>query len=370
MPVAYAITYNAMPCHCSVPVLLHQGVLYRGMELVCDPQLRWPQSFQAVLIYAPAAADLLDPASWHASAPAGFDSAAMLPSWMPGPVNSGGFLEGNAVALPSGRVGLLLRCRVYDAQGRTYTLQHACLFHLEPPPAGGRQYADPALLSGEAVGGAAGPTAGQLPGGRAAHASASSQPGAMEAQQAQQAQHRHLAAAKPSDEAQLSQPQPQPPLLDSAADVTMKTAGASAGPLRLNWQGFVEMPGGGNKFTARFDPSTRLYLALTNPSIDRYGANSDARNILALVYSKDLLSWRVAATLLVPNDGLPWDDSLWRTAYQYPDWIVDGPDLLVAIRTAWGGAASFHDNNWLTFKRVADYRSLLPAATAVAAAAA
>ncbi len=204
-----------------------------------------------------------------------------------------------------------------------------------------------------------------------------------------------------------------------------------------------------HRFTARFDPSTGLYLALTNPSIDRYGANADARNILALVYSKDLLSWRVAATVLVPNDGLPWDDSLWRTAYQYPgvraalccdlfcnvpasecsrperakwrmplstgglclaalprqsigvavgcrsapalrslfanrtiaalnhphscsptDWIIDGPDLLVAIRTAWGGAASFHDNNWLTFKQVADYRSLLPAATAVEAAAA
>ena len=81
------------------------------------------------------------------------------------------------------------------------------------------------------------------------------------------------------------------------------------------------------RFTARFDPATQLYLAVTNPSIDRYGANSDARNILALAYSKDLLSWRVAATLLVPNDGLPWDDSLWRTAYQYP-----GAPLLRASR--------------------------------------
>ena len=30
----------------SVPVLLHQGTLFRGMELVCGPTLRWPQSFQ------------------------------------------------------------------------------------------------------------------------------------------------------------------------------------------------------------------------------------------------------------------------------------------------------------------------------------
>lgn len=71
------------------------------------------------------------------------------------------------------------------------------------------------------------------------------------------------------------------------------------------------------RFTARLDPSTGLYLALTNPSIDRYGANADARGILALAFSRDLLSWRVAATLLRPNDGLPWEESLWRTAYQY-----------------------------------------------------
>lgn len=35
------------------------------------------------------------------------------------------------------------------------------------------------------------------------------------------------------------------------------------------------------------------------------------------VYSRDLLLWRIATTVLVPSDGLPWDDSLWRTAYQY-----------------------------------------------------
>lgn len=29
----------------------------------------------------------------------------------------------------------------------------------------------------------------------------------------------------------------------------------------------------------------QLYLALTNPSVDRYGANPDARNILVLVRS-------------------------------------------------------------------------------------
>ena len=86
-------------------------------------------------------------------------------------------------------------------------------------------------------------------------------------------------------------------------------------------QGFCQcchaLPIATRRFSARLDPSTGLYLALTNPSIDRYGGNPDARSILALAFSRDLLSWRVAATLLRPNDGLPWEDSLWRTAYQY-----------------------------------------------------
>ena len=59
----------------------------------------------------------------------------MLPAWMPGPVVSGGYLEGSAVRLPEGGVGLLLRCRVYDGLGRLYDLQHACFFKLAPRPA-------------------------------------------------------------------------------------------------------------------------------------------------------------------------------------------------------------------------------------------
>jgi hypothetical protein len=270
---------------------------------------------------------------------------------MPGPVDSGGFLEGNAVALPSGHVALLLRCRVYDGQGRTYTLQHACLFLLEAAPA-----------AGEVAGGAAGMPVEVVE--QAANEAATGQHTEAEEQ---------WAAATEGSAAERRQAQRRQLAVAARQGAVAGPAAGGLqllGPMRLTWQGFVDMPGGGNKFTARFDPSTGLYLALTNPSIDRYGANPDARNILVLVYSSDLLSWRVAATLLVPNDGLPWDDSLWRTAYQYPDWIIDGQDLLVAIRTAWGGAASFHDNNWLTFKRVPNYRRLLPSAMAAAAAAA
>lgn len=150
-------------------------------------------------------------------------------------------------------------------------------------------------------------------------------------------------------------------------------------------------------------------MALTNPSIDRYGSNSDARNILVLVgaaavtraysasralksrfvgsscvwgawpcdqlsantcalphsffpsqvHSRNLLDWRIGTTVLVPNDGLPWEQSLWHTGYHYADIVIDGADLLAAIRTAYDGAHSYHDSNQITFKRVANFRQYL-----------
>lgn len=110
----------------------------------------------------------------------------------------------------------------------------------------------------------------------------------------------------------------------------------------------------------RYDDRTQLYLAVTNPSVDRYGSNPDARNILVLVYSENLVDWRTADTLLVPNDGLDWDTSLWKTSYMYVDWVFDRDDLLLVIRTSYDGARSFHDSNRITFKRVERYAQLLP----------
>ena len=150
----------------------------------------------------------------------------MLPAWMPGPVVSGGFLEGSAVRLPEGGVGLLLRCRVYDGQGRMYDLQHACFFKVRPQPAG-----------------------------RVAQQTAAGPPLASTA---------HFQPQRPQQGLPVVPEEPRP-------------------PGSLVWQGFVSMPGGGNKFIVRYDGSTGQYMALTNPSIDRYGSNPDARNMLVLV---------------------------------------------------------------------------------------
>ena len=150
-----------------------------------------------------------------------------------------------AVRLPNGGVGLLLRCRVYDGRGRMYGVQQACLYRLRPQPSPRRPPRPPVLQQA---------TAGVLRPGlttpRGMQARVLQQAGQEEQQQELQ---RHVPAQEPA-----------------------------TGP-DLVWQGFIEMPGGGNKFVVRYDAVSRRYLALTNPSIDRYGSNPDARNVLVLV---------------------------------------------------------------------------------------
>lgn len=124
----------------------------------------------------------------------------------------------SAVPLPGGGgVGLLLRCRVYDgfqasaaaapargpAQraspangGRLYSLQQACLFHATSAPAA------------------------------------------------------HSASASSSDGSGTALAHVQPALRQGGAEAA-GAAGVAAPPLRLQWQGFLDMPGGGNRFTAK-----------------------------------------------------------------------------------------------------------------------
>uniref|UniRef100_A0A1D1ZYC9 Exo-alpha-sialidase n=1 Tax=Auxenochlorella protothecoides TaxID=3075 RepID=A0A1D1ZYC9_AUXPR len=258
----------------AVPVLDHGGLLYRGFEMWCGSWLVWPQAYQAFVVYANRSSTLLDPASWTRTEAVAF-TRDMIPEWMPSPVVSGGFLEGNTVLRPDGRVSLLMRCRVYNGQSEMYSVQEACLLDLTA----------------------------------------------------------------------------------STSDMDIREA-----RLSLRWQGHVFMPGGGNKFTVRYDVHSRMYLSLTNPSIDRYGVNPDARNVLVLVFSQNLVDWRIATTVLVPNDGLDWEASLWFTGYQYVDWQTDGPDIVMAVRTAYQGAHSFHDSNRIAFKRLQNYMRYLPVA--------
>ena len=55
-----------------------------------------------------------------------------------------------------------------------------------------------------------------------------------------------------------------------------------------------------------------------------------------------------------------------KHGFQYVDWLFDGADIIAACRTAFdddeGGAHNFHDANYLTFHRIANFREQTVAA--------
>jgi len=119
--------------------------------------------------------------------------------------------------------------------------------------------------------------------------------------------------------------------------------------------GFVDFPGGAKKFTIRFDAASDLYwtLATIVPPQFQRGKPGSVRNTLALTCSKDLTNWTVRRVLLQHPDTA-------KHGFQYVDWLFDGEDLIAACRTAFdddqGGAHNFHDANYLTFHRIANFR--------------
>ena len=92
--------------HCApMPVLAHNGRLYRAFE--DNVSVQWPQGFHSLVISAPEDADLLRAGSWALS-----NKLALDPSWVPqewGRLDAPGWLEGNVVETPDGRLVNILR---------------------------------------------------------------------------------------------------------------------------------------------------------------------------------------------------------------------------------------------------------------------
>jgi hypothetical protein len=108
----------------------------------------------------------------------------------------------------------------------------------------------------------------------------------------------------------------------------------------------IPFPGGGSKFTIRFDPQTKRYWSLGNKQSDPPAG----RNVLALTSSADLRTWKADTFLLRHADDQ-------NHAWQYVDWLFDGDDIVAVSRTAWDGSHNYHDANYLTFHRIANFRA-------------
>lgn len=123
-------------------------------------------------------------------------------------------------------------------------------------------------------------------------------------------------------------------------------------------QDIVDFPGGAKKFSIRFDPESRAYWTLATAVPKEFQAPEKPariRNTLVLMKSEDLRTWEIRATLLQHAD-------VKAHAFQYPDWQLDGGDIIAAVRTAFddgaGGAHNAHDANYLTFHRFERFRTL------------
>lgn len=127
----------------------------------------------------------------------------------------------------------------------------------------------------------------------------------------------------------------------------------------------VEMPGGGKKFTIRYDSLSQRYWSLTSVVCEKFRGLAHGgiyangihcgliRNTLALISSEDLRRWDVER-IVIRSDN-PFFDG-----FQYIDWQFDGDDLIAVIRLAVeeprGLPNRQHDANFLVFKRIERFR--------------
>ncbi|MCH7590659.1 exo-alpha-sialidase [PVC group bacterium] len=140
-----------------------------------------------------------------------------------------------------------------------------------------------------------------------------------------------------------------PDYIDKAAIVHVSNDGKrlSHDPLK----DIIDFPGGGSKFTIRFDEESGRFWSLVNKQ-----KNPKAnRHRLYLTSSSDLRNWTVEKLILSQPDPE-------RSGLHYADFVIEGDDIVFTLRTAWpdgvGGPSDYHDNNYITFHRIENFRNL------------
>lgn len=122
----------------------------------------------------------------------------------------------------------------------------------------------------------------------------------------------------------------------------------------LRFARVIDFPGNMSKFAIRFDPVTQCYWSLVNRVST---PNVRQRNILTLTGSNNLVDWEIVTDIL-DYEHNEWPEDASKVGFQYVDWQFDGEDIILLSRTAINGAWNYHNANYITFHRLADFRRL------------
>ena len=117
----------------------------------------------------------------------------------------------------------------------------------------------------------------------------------------------------------------------------------------VKYNGLIEFPCNHTKFDIKYDSVSKTYYAIGSRIYD--GKLPSARNLLSLLTSPDCKNWTVVEDLLDYRH-----ESADEVGFQYVNMQFDGEDIVYLCRTAINGAHNFHDSNYSTFHRIANFR--------------
>lgn len=120
----------------------------------------------------------------------------------------------------------------------------------------------------------------------------------------------------------------------------------------LQYSHAVKMPCNNSKYMIKYDQASSTYYSIVSRIFDK--DKIFARNLLSLMYSKDLENWHLACDLIDKRD-----EDAKKIGFQYCDFEFDGDDIIYLCRTAINGANSYHNSNYITFHRIKNFREFI-----------
>ena len=107
-----------------------------------------------------------------------------------------------------------------------------------------------------------------------------------------------------------------------------------------------------SKFEIKYDTASGCYLSVATRFRD--GAHALHRTLLSLLYSRDMITWRVGCDIYDKTEMDPQ-----TVGFQYVDYLIEDSDILFQCRIGWNRPHNYHDANYSVFDRIKNFRQYL-----------